>query len=490
MTDQSAPLMLFNSLTRALEPFVPVHPGEARVYSCGPTVYNYPHIGNMRAYVFADVLGRTLSWKGYALTHVINITDVGHLTDDADAGEDKLEKAAKANAQSIWDIARHYTQAYWADIAALNIRQPAHWSIATDYVPAMIEFAQSIADKHGYELPGGLYFDVSTVADYGRLARAATDEGEGRIEQVEGKRHQADFAIWRKTPPGETRQMEWDSPWGRGAPGWHLECSVMSGKLLGFPFDIHTGGIDHREIHHPNEIAQNQAFCCAGSLTDPANSGARVWMHNNFLVERSGKMSKSSGEFLRLQLLIDKGYHPLAYRLLCLAAHYRSELEFSWEGLGAALTRLKRMVMAVAQLRERAEPGADVSGWRNHAKLAPLVERFDAAIADDLNTAVALTVLDEAIALKKIDPALKLAAIGAFDAVLGLNLLALSRADLRLRPKAATITEDAIAQKIAARHEARAAKDFARSDALRDELAAQGVDAMDGDPLGWDWRLD
>ncbi|GHC95081.1 cysteine--tRNA ligase [Novosphingobium pokkalii] len=489
MTDQSAPLVLFNSLTRALEPFVPVHPGEARVYSCGPTVYNYPHIGNMRAYVFADVLGRTLSWKGYKLTHVINITDVGHLTDDADAGEDKLEKAAKANAQSIWDIARHYTQAYWADIDALGIRQPAHWSIATDYVPAMIEFARSIAEKHCYELPGGLYFDVSTVADYGKLARAATDEGEGRIEQVEGKRHQADFAIWRKTPPGETRQMEWDSPWGRGAPGWHLECSVMSGKLLGFPFDIHTGGIDHREIHHPNEIAQNQAFCCAGSLADPANSGARMWMHNNFLVERSGKMSKSSGEFLRLQLLIDKGYHPLAYRLLCLQAHYRSELEFSWEGLGAALTRLKRMVMAVAQLKERAEPGADASGWRSHAKLAPLVDRFDAAISEDLNTAVALTVLDEVIALKKIDPALKLAAIAALDGVLGLNLMGLSRTDLRLRPKAATITEEEIARVIAARQEARAAKDFAQSDTLRDELAAQGVDAMDGDPLGWDWRL-
>lgn len=489
MTDQSAPLMLFNSLTRALEPFVPVHPGEARVYSCGPTVYNYPHIGNMRAYVFADVLGRVLSWKGYALTHVINITDVGHLTDDADAGEDKLEKAARANAQSIWDIARHYTQAYWADIDALGIRQPAHWSIATDYVPAMIEFAQSIADKHCYELPGGLYFDVSTVADYGKLARAATDEGEGRIEQVEGKRHQADFAIWRKTPPGETRQMEWDSPWGRGAPGWHLECSVMSGKLLGFPFDIHTGGIDHREIHHPNEIAQNQAFCCAGSLADPANSGARMWMHNNFLVERSGKMSKSSGEFLRLQLLIDRGYHPLAYRLMCLQAHYRSELEFSWEGLGAALTRLKRLVMAVTQLKERADVGIDTSAWRSHAKLAPLVERFDAAISDDLNTAVALTVLDEAVALKKIDPALKLAAIAAFDSVLGLNLLTLDRTALRLRPKAATITEDEIAQRIAARHEARAAKDFARSDTLRDELAAQGVDAMDGDPLGWDWRL-
>jgi cysteinyl-tRNA synthetase len=353
-TPPPVPLTLFNSLTRSLEQFQPVHPGEARVYSCGPTVYNYPHIGNMRAYVFADVLGRALSFKGYRLTHVINITDVGHLTDDADAGEDKMEKMARASAQSIWDIAKHYTEAYWADIRALNIRQPAHWSIATDYVPQMIAFAEGIADKHCYELPSGLYFDVSTVADYGRLARAATEEGEGRIEQVDGKRHQADFAIWRKTPPGEKRQMEWDSPWGRGAPGWHLECSVMSGKLLGFPFDIHTGGIDHREIHHPNEIAQNQAFCCTNGLDVPANSGAKVWMHNNFLVERSGKMSKSSGEFLRLQLLIDRGYHPLAYRMLCLQAHYRSELEFSWEGLAAALTRLKRMLMAVGQLKARA----------------------------------------------------------------------------------------------------------------------------------------
>jgi len=478
------PLVLFNSLTRQPEPFRPVHPGEARVYTCGPTVYNYPHIGNMRAYVFADVLGRTLSYKGFALTHVINITDVGHLTGDADDGEDKMEQAAAARAQSIWDIARHYTEAYWADIAALNIRAPAHWSIATQYVPQMIEFAKTIAARHCYELPSGLYFDVGSVADYGRLARAQTDEGAGRIDEVEGKRHPADFAIWRKTPVGETRQMEWDSPWGRGAPGWHLECSVMSGALLGFPFDIHTGGIDHREIHHPNEIAQNQAFCCTGSLTDPANSGARIWMHNNFLVERSGKMSKSSGEFLRLQLLIDRGYHPLAYRLMCLQAHYRSELEFSWDGLSAALTRLKRLVMAVAQVRERAvEAGAQPG-----PKFADALDRFDAAISDDLNTPVALTVLDEIVGLKKVDAAEKLAAIGVVDGVLGLGLLTLDRAALRIRPKAATIDEGAIVAILNERRAARAEKDFARSDALRDELSAAGVDVMDGDPLGWDWR--
>jgi cysteinyl-tRNA synthetase len=487
----TTPLKLFNSLTRQLEEFQPVHPGEARVYTCGPTVYNYPHIGNMRAYVFADVLGRTLSFKGYKLTHVINITDVGHLTDDADAGEDKMEKMAAERALSIWDIAQHYTEAYWADVKSLNIRQPAKWTIATEYVPAMIDFAKSIADKHCYELDSGLYFDVSTVADYGRLARAVTEEGEGRIDEVEGKRNAADFAIWRKTPPGEKRQMEWDSPWGRGAPGWHLECSVMSGQVLGFPFDIHTGGIDHREIHHPNEIAQNQAFCCTNGLDVPANSGANIWMHNNFLVERSGKMSKSAGEFLRLQLLIDKGYHPLAYRLMCLQAHYRSELEFSWEGLQAALVRLKRMVMAHDKWADKLKEGRMTPGdsWERERVTNALVARFDAAIAADLNTADALTVLEETLSLKGTAPECVVTAAVHMDRVLGLGLGKLQRTDLRIRPKAATITEAEIEAVLTKRKEARAARDFATSDRLRDELAAQGVEVMDGDPLGWDWKL-
>ncbi|MGB3738480.1 MAG: class I tRNA ligase family protein, partial [Pontixanthobacter sp.] len=334
MTD--TPLKLFNSLTRSLETFEPVREGEARVYSCGPTVYNYQHIGNMRAYVFADVLGRTLRWKGFDLTHVVNITDVGHLTDDADAGEDKMERMAATQGKSAREIADYYQQDFERDLGRLNIN-PVQHPKATDYVSAMIAWGESIADKHCYEIEGGLYFDTGTVDNYGRLARIVGDDaGESRIAPVAGKRNAADFAIWRKTLPDETRQMEWDSPWGKGAPGWHLECSVMGEKLLGFPFDIHTGGIDHREIHHPNEIAQNQAFC--GSET----SGANIWMHNNFLVDRTGKMSKSSGEFLRLQTLIDRGYHPLAYRMMCLQAHYRSELEFTWEGLHAALVRLKR----------------------------------------------------------------------------------------------------------------------------------------------------
>ena len=478
------PLKLFNSLTRQLEPFQPVHEGEARVYTCGPTVYNYPHIGNMRAYVFADVLGRTLSWKGYKLTHIINITDVGHLTDDADAGEDKMEKMAAEKAQSIWDIAKHYTEAYWEDVKALNIRQPAKWSIATDFIDEMLEFATSIADKHCYELESGLYFDVSTIEDYGRLARAVTEDGEGRIDTVDGKRNPQDFAIWRKTPAGEKRQMEWDSPWGKGAPGWHLECSVMGEKLLGFPFDIHTGGIDHREIHHPNEIAQNQAFCGCGGLSEATNSGAKIWMHNNFLVERSGKMSKSAGEFLRLQLVIDKGYHPLAYRMMCLQAHYRSELEFSWEGLQAALTRLKRIVMAVERLADApSQPVAE------HPKFAPILAKFEEAISDDLNTPIALTALEDALAVKKVDAGIKRAVVEHMDSVLGFDLFGLARTKLRVRPKDAHITEEEIEDALARRKAARAEKDFATSDAIRDELAAKGVEVMDGDPLGWEWKL-
>ncbi len=505
MTD--TPLKLFNSLTRSLEVFEPVHPGEARVYSCGPTVYNYQHIGNMRAYVFADTLGRTLQWKGYKLTHVVNITDVGHLTSDADEGEDKMERMAAREGKSAWDIAKFYQEDFERDLARLNV-QPKQHPRATEYVEAMIDWGKSIAEKHCYELESGLYFDVSTVADYGRLARAVTEDGEGRIESVEGKRNAADFAIWRKTPAGETRQMEWDSPWGRGAPGWHLECSVMGEALLGFPFDIHTGGIDHREIHHPNEIAQNQAYCCTNGLDDPRNSGARIWMHNNFLVERSGKMSKSSGEFLRLQLLIDKGYHPLAYRLMCLQAHYRSELEFSWEGLGAALTRLKRLVRAANKfalhynddhqnmaLAESEGDRLEVARLRQVIldRLEPAargaIAKLDEAMSDDLNTPEALTIVESFLTAKNADHLQKSAFLALADQLLGLNLNAMDVADFRIRPKAAPITEEHIEASMEFRKELRAQQNYAGADRVRDELAAQGVEVMDGDPLGWEWKL-
>jgi cysteinyl-tRNA synthetase len=474
------PLKLFNSLTRQMEAFAPVHAGEARVYTCGPTVYNYQHIGNMRAYIFADLLGRTLSWKGYKLTHVINITDVGHLTSDADVGDDKMEKAAAQSGKSAWDIAKYYTDAYWLDIDRLNIRQPAKWAIATDHVEEMIAFANSIADKHCYELESGLYFDVSTVPDYGRLSGAQSDDIEGRIDAVEGKRHPQDFAIWRKTPESETRQMEWDSPWGKGAPGWHLECSQMSNKYLGKTFDIHTGGIDHREIHHPNEIAQNQAHNCS------EHSGANIWMHNNFLIDRAGKMSKSSGDFLRLQVLIDRGFHPLAYRLMCLQAHYRSELEFSWENLVAALTRLKRILMGVERLVEKAEAKAELV---EHPALQQLREKFDAALSEDLNSSKCLPLLEELLTLKKLPAGQRLTLLAEMDAVLGLQLTTLTRDDLRVRPVDAALNETEIDAKLDQRQKAKSEKDFATADVIRDELTSQGVELMDGDPLRWDWKI-
>lgn len=478
MTD--TPLKLYNSLTRQIEEFRPIEGDEARVYTCGPTVYNYQHIGNMRAFLFADTLGRVLKWKGYKLRHIINITDVGHLTSDADAGDDKMEKAARAEQKSIWDIADYYTAVFQNDIHRLNICEPEVWTRATDYVPQMIEFARAIADKHCYEIDSGLYFDSTTVPDYGRLARASTGDGESRIDPVSGKRHPQDFAIWRKSPPGEQRQMEWDSPWGRGAPGWHLECSVMSLEQLGHPFDIHTGGIDHREVHHPNEIAQNQAHCGCDTA-EPGFTGARIWMHNNFLVDRGGKMSKSAGEFLTLQVLVDRGIHPLSYRLMCLSAHYRSELEFTWENVVAAQTRLKRIVQAVERLRDAAPKGTgDTTSY---------LARFDEAISDDLNSPRALPVLDELLADKSIAPADRLTAVAALNEVLGLELATITRADLRVRPASATIEPDTIEAKLIERKEARTAKDFARSDAIRDELAAAGVEVMDGDPLGWDWKI-
>ncbi len=497
------PLRLFNSLTRELEIFTPLVGNEARVYTCGPTVYNYQHIGNMRAYVFADTLGRVLRFKGFDLTHVVNITDVGHLTSDADAGDDKMEKAATAAGKSAWDIARFYQADFEADLARLNIVKPQH-PRATDYVEAMIEWAKSIEAEYCYQLEGGLYFDTSKVPDYGRLARANTDEGQSRIDPVSGKRQPQDFAIWRTTPPGETRQMEWDSPWGRGAPGWHIECSVMSKALLGFPFDIHTGGIDHREIHHPCEIAQNQA--CSPETAE----GAKIWMHNNFLIDRRGKMSKSSGEFLRLQTLVDRGFHPLAYRLMCLQAHYRSEMEFTWEGLAAAATRLQRLVLQVRkisgdsgvykQLKSLSDQsgtlGAEgvkllANGMNDH--LRRQLALFQSAIFDDLSTPKALTILETIIKDRTQTQRDRVRFTAIVDAVFGLDLLRLTRRRLRVTKPAGgegfAISDRDIDAVIKSRRLLKTIKRYDLVDDLKAILADWGVEVMDGDPLGWDWKI-
>jgi len=501
-----APLMLFDSLTRSTRAFAPIDPTMARVYSCGPTVYNFAHLGNLRAYVFTDTLRRTLNWKGLPVNHVINITDVGHLTSDADEGDDKMEAAAKTAAKTIWEIAAFYTDAFKADLNGLNIIMPTIWSVATDHIQDMIGFARTIEDAGAsYELDSGLYFDTSKVPDYGRLAGARGDDAVGRIAEVDGKRNAADFALWRRSPSGEQRQMEWMSPWGPGAPGWHLECSVMSMKYLGTRFDIHTGGIDHREIHHCNEIAQNQAF------TGTPDSGANFWMHNNFLVDRGGKMSKSKGGFATLASVIDKGVHPLAYRLLCLSAHYRSELEFSPEALAAALTRLTRLTLAVEQVRDKAgmpdwlrlveeagaSKGASFAYQRSvieanlSAKAQAMIVRFDEALSNDLMVPQTLPLLEAALADKAIAAEERLRLLASMDLALGLGLLNLSRMDLRLRPTDARIGEDEIEILIEQRQAARAAKDYSASDRIRDALAERGVTVMDGAGImRWDWILD
>jgi cysteinyl-tRNA synthetase len=471
---RGAKLRLHDSLTRSTVDFAPLDPAAARVYSCGPTVYHDAHLGNMRAYVFTDTLVRTMRWKALPVVHVVNITDVGHLVADSDDGADKMETAATRDGLDAWAVAARYTERFLADVDRLGILRPNHMPRATDYVGRMIDFARSIGE-HCYLLPSGLYFDTSTVPDYGVISGAASDAVEGRIAEVEGKRRPTDFAVWRLTPPGERRQMEWDSPWGRGAPGWHLECSVMSRDLLGERFDVHTGGIDHREVHHPNEIAQNQA------RSGCSHPGAALWMHNNFLVDRGGKMAKSSGGFLTVQTLVDRGYHPLAYRMLCLQAHYRSELEFDFRLLEAALVRLRRIVATIEKLRAQDD-------GRPTGDPAPHLKRLDEAVSDDLATPKALVALESMLASAGMSAHNRLEAVREFDAVLGLGLHDLKRTDLRIRPSSAVITDLEVQEMLDERTDARAARDFARSDAVRADLSAAGVEVMDGDPLAWDWR--
>jgi cysteinyl-tRNA synthetase len=500
-----APLLLFNSWSREIESFQPLDPDRVRIYSCGPTVYNYAHLGNLRAYVFTDLLRRTLNWKGWSVNHVINITDVGHLTSDQDTGEDKLEVAAARQQRDIWQIAAYYTDAFKRDLNALGILAPSIWSTATDHIEDMVEFAL-VLERHGvtYEIDSGLYFDTSRVPHYGRLAlieRDARVEG-ARVEVVPGKRNPTDFAVWRRSPEPGKRQMEWASPWGTGAPGWHLECSVMSMKYLGERFDIHTGGIDHREVHHCNEIAQNQAYTGTGS---PA---ATFWMHNNFLIDRTGKMSKSKGDFTTLQTLVDMGVHPLAFRLMCLSANYRNELEFTYTSLLAALKRLKRLVKAVEELRkavgnvEWLAPVREIAYSRGASfgyqrsvleqglpdAARALVAAYDAALSADLMTPNCLTVLDEAMQDKALSPQQRLRVIASLDLTLGLRLIDLTSRDLSLRPADAALTDAEVERHVEEREEARRRRDFATADRLRDELGTVGVSLMDTERRGmWEW---
>ncbi len=443
-------LRLYDTFTRSLRIFEPLHPPEVGMYTCGPTVYNYAHIGNLRTYIFEDVLRRVLVFNGWSVKHVMNITDVGHLLSDADEGEDKVEQAARRQGKSAWEIAEFYTQAFREDLERLNILEPTLWCKATDHIQEQIELVQCIEAKgYTYRTSDGIYFDTSKLEDYGYMARLDVEglRAGARVSLGE-KRNPTDFALWKFSPPDVKRQMEWDSPWGVGFPGWHIECTAMSVKYLGPFFDIHCGGEDHINVHHVNEIAQAEA--CYGTRL------ANFWLHGYFLQLDTGRMGKSLGNFLRVQDLIDRGYDPLAYRYLCLGAHYRSRLTFSWDALDSAAKALER-------LREM------VYGWEDEGSVSDTwVGEFVKQINDDLNMPRALATVWE-VAHSDLSDADKKATLLKFDEVLGLRLA-------EWQPEA---VPEEILRLVDRRQEARRARRWAEADALRDQILAAGYEVRD-----------
>jgi cysteinyl-tRNA synthetase len=453
------PLRLFNTLTRRVEVFEPLQPGKAGLYTCGPTVYTYAHIGNLRSYIFADLLRRVVEAEGYDVRHVENITDVGHLTSDSDEGEDKMERGARQQGRSAWEIAEFYTAAFKRDLARLQIKEPDVWCKATEHIPQMIALIQEI-ERNGftYRTSDGIYFDTSRLPDYGRLARldlAGQQEG-ARIGPNAEKRNPQDFALWKFSPPGEQRQMEWDSPWGTGFPGWHIECSAMSEYYLGVPFDLHTGGVDHIPVHHTNEIAQTRA--ATGQML------ARWWLHGEWLVLDRKKMSKSSGDVITLQSLVDKGYDPMVYRYFTYSALYRTQLSFSFEALDAAKSALQNLHSIVAALPPAGDATAD----------AGALARFGDALRDDLNAPKALAVVWDVARDQRLAPEVRRATLLTMNDLLPMGLetahLAAAR-DAVAPPEVQALLER--------RQAARQARDFAAADALRNEIAALGWEVRD-----------
>jgi len=451
-------LYLYNTLTRQKEEFVPIRPGEVGLYTCGPTVYNFAHIGNLRTYIFEDVLKRVLAFNGYTVTHVMNITDVGHLTGDRDMGEDKMEKGALREGRTAWDIAEFYTRAFKQDIARLNILEPSIWCKATDSIPEQIDLIRVLEQKgFTYKTGDGIYFDTAKFPGYATLSTQNLDalqEG-ARVEKNPAKRNATDFALWKFSPAGATRQMEWDSPWGVGFPGWHIECSAMSMQFLGEQLDIHCGGIDHVDIHHTNEIAQSEAAT--------GKKFFNVWMHGAFLNIQGGKkMAKSEENFLTLDnALVKRGIPPLAYRYAAFQTHYRKPMEYTDESIQAAKNGLEHLCN---QVREVAK-GGDAPGGAHSASR----EKFMEAINDDLNMPRAMAVIQEMLK-SDIPGAEKHATILDFDRVLGLSL---GQVD---RPQELPAEVQAL---VDARRRARASKDWAGSDRLRDEILALGYTVKD-----------
>ncbi len=495
-------LQVYNTFGRKKEEFIPIQKGVCSFYGCGPTVYNYAHIGNLRAYVFLDTLDRVLRFLGYDVNHVMNITDIGHLTGDADDGEDKMLNTAKERGQSVLEVAEFYTKAFYDDIDRLNIRRPDIVCKATDHIPEMIALIEKLEKKgHTYMAGGNLYFDISTFKNYGKLANINLDDlkAGARIDVDQNKRNPYDFVLWFTKSKFENQALVWDSPWGVGYPGWHLECSAMSMKYLGETFDIHTGGIDHIPIHHTNEIAQSEGAT--------GKKWVNYWLHNEFLVMSKGKgedgekMSKSSGGFLTLQTLIDKGYSALDYRFFLLGGHYRSQLAFSWDAMDSAKNARKtlgqRIEKVLAQAMQDGLSLDEIKKWEkcetikafsknNYSEISNgFLSAFTIAVEDDLSIPRALSQLQLAIKSKELSAKEIVLLVCQMDIVLGLKLIENALVEIEKKGQNKTksteeSTGDAeIDALVAERNLAKKAKNYSRSDEIRDILKERGIVLLD-----------
>lgn len=449
-------LHLYDTFTRTLRELQPIDPDRIGLYACGPTVYDHAHIGNLRTYLFVDLLRRALEFSGYQVNHVMNITDVGHLTSDQDTGDDKMEKGSLRTGKSAWEIAEEYTQAFKEDLALLNIQQPATWCRATDHIAEQIEFIADLERKgFTYRTADGIYFDTSRQPDYGHLARLdRAGLQSGKRVDIGEKKQTTDFALWKFSGTVGLRQMEWESPWGVGFPGWHIECSAMSAQHLGEYFDIHCGGEDHVPVHHSNEIAQSEARY--------GTRAANFWLHGAFLKSGEGKMSKSTGAFLRLQTLTDRGIDPLAYRYLCLTTHYRSQLNFTDDALSGAVTGFDRMRLLVHRL---GAPDLPDDGY---------LARFQAELGNDLNFPRALALAWELLK-SELPDGVKKATILRFDEAFGLRLALWQPAVVSIPP--------ALVELMAQRERARNERRWSDADRMRLQAREIGYE-LDDTPQG------
>ena len=455
----------FNTLTRKVEQFIPNVDGKVAMYTCGPTVYHFAHIGNLRSYIMEDILEKTLRYVGYDVKRVMNITDVGHLTSDADTGEDKMLKGAKREHKTVMEIAKYYTDAFFDDCRKLNIKRPDVVEPATNCIPEFINMVKVLLEKdYAYIAGGNVYFDTSKLDDYYVFSSQSEKElmvgVRADVSEDINKKNKADFVLWFTKSKFDNQELKWDSPWGVGYPGWHIECSCISMKHLGEYMDIHCGGVDNIFPHHTNEIAQSEAYL--------GHKWCNYWFHVHHLNDKSGKMSKSKGEFLTVSLLEEKGYNPLVYRLFCLQSHYRKPLEFSYEVLDNMTTAYNKLIKKIGELKADGSVDEEAfAGFRN---------KFEDAICSDLNTSSAITVIYDVLR-SDINDVTKLELIKSFDEVLSLDLLKDHGNDKE--SSVDSELKEYILAKIEERKAAKKEKDFAKADAIRDELAAKGIQIKD-----------